>query len=86
MIEPAEIRQIVREEITNLLAQERSQLLAEIRMLLSNVRAEATTTDLQSQPTASEQTVNETEVIAIAISTSRQVLVSLALMIFLGQI
>lgn len=59
MIEPAEIRQIVREEITNLLAQERSQLLAEIRLLLSNVRAEATTTDLQSQPTASDQALTE---------------------------
>lgn len=61
MIEPAELRRIVREEITNLLAQERSLLLAEIRLLLSNVGAEATTTDLQSQPTVSDQAVNETE-------------------------
>jgi hypothetical protein len=34
MIEPAEIRQIVREEVTSLLAQQRSQLLAEIRELV----------------------------------------------------
>ncbi len=37
MLEPAEIRQIVREEVARALAQERSQLLAEIRELLKTV-------------------------------------------------
>ncbi len=61
MIEPAEIRRIVREEITSLLAQERSQLLAEIRLLLQNVEAGASTAEVRSEPTASDQAVKETE-------------------------
>jgi hypothetical protein len=45
MIEPAELRRIVREEIATLLAQERSLLLAEIRLLLKNLGAESSTAD-----------------------------------------
>jgi len=53
MIEPAEIRRIVREEIASLLAQERSHLLAEIRQLLKTTAPE-TESHLELQAETSE--------------------------------